>query len=136
VGTAVRLAQEFRYEREARVAAVRLSVVILDEPVHREPTGDDLERAGAGLDGLDVDAAAAAGLRAEIRYAHFLHHRDREQLSDAIRELGPHAPTEREYVALVDLANRLRPPLRWRRAGRRGRSGHSRFGGAPRTLSS
>ncbi|MGW1611038.1 tetratricopeptide repeat protein [Streptomyces sp. NPDC002285] len=136
VGTAVRLAQEFRYEREARVAAVRLSVMILDGSAHREPTGDDLERAGAGLDGLDVDAAAAAGLRAEIRYAHFLHHRDREQLSDAIRELGPHAPTEREYVALVDLANRLRPPLRWRRAGRRGRSGHSRFGGTPRTLSS
>ncbi|MFE6173433.1 tetratricopeptide repeat protein [Streptomyces sp. NPDC056464] len=136
VGAAVRLAQEFRYEREARVAAVRLSVMVLDGPDRPEPDGDDLERAGAGLDGLDVDRAAAAGLRAEIQYAHFLHHRDRERLSDALRELGPHAPTEREYVALVDLANRLRPPLRWRWSVRRGRTGHSRFGRTPRPLSS
>jgi serine/threonine-protein kinase PknG len=135
VGTAVRLAQEFRYEREARVAAVRLSVMVLDGPAPA-PTGDDLARAEAGLAGLDVDRAAGAGLRAEIRYAHFLHHHDRERLSDAIRELGPHAPTEREYVALVDLANRLRPPLRWRWWGRRGRTAHSRFGGTPRPLSS
>jgi serine/threonine-protein kinase PknG len=136
VGTAVRLAQEFRYEREAQVAAVRLSVMTLDGPAHPAPTHDDLERAEAGLRSLDVDQAAEAALRAEIRYAHFLHHRDRERLSDAIRELGPHAPTEREYVALVDLANRLRPPLRWRWAGPRRRSGHWRFGGTPRTLSS
>lgn len=136
VGTAVRLAQEFRYEREARVAAVRLSVMVLDESAQPAPTADDLERAEAGLAGLEVDRAARAGLRAEIRYAQFLHHRDREQLSDAVRELGPHAPTERDYVALVDLANRLRPPLRWAGVWRRTRTGHSRFGGTPRTLSS
>ncbi|SDN75181.1 serine/threonine-protein kinase PknG [Streptomyces sp. cf386] len=136
VGTAVRLAEEFRYEREARVAAVRLSVMVLGGPAHPRPTGDDLARAEAGLDGLDVDRAARDGLRAEIQYAHFLHHHDRERLSDAIRELGPHVPTEREYVALVDLANRLRPPLRWRWSARRGRTRHSRFGGTPRTLSS
>ncbi|AZQ37164.1 hypothetical protein EJ357_30030 [Streptomyces cyaneochromogenes] len=136
VGTAVRLAQEFRYERQARVAAVRLSVMVLDGPAQPAPTRDDLERATAGLAGLDMDRAARAGLRAEIQYAHFLHHRDRAQLSDAVRELGRHAPTEREYVALVDLANRLRPPLRWRWAARRARTGHSRFGGTPTTLSS
>jgi serine/threonine-protein kinase PknG len=136
VGTAVRLAEEFRYEREARVAAVRLSVMVLDGPDRPRPTGDDLARAEAGLDGLDVDGPAQAGLRSEIQYAHFLHHHDRERLSDAIRELGPHAPTQPEYVALVDLANRLRPPLRWRWSARRGRTGHSRFGGTPRTLSS
>ncbi|MFI6011819.1 tetratricopeptide repeat protein [Streptomyces sp. NPDC051243] len=136
VGTAVRLAEEFRYERGARVAAVRLSVMVLDGQDRPAPTGDDLERAGAALDGLDVDRAESAGLHAELQYAHFLHHRDSERLSGAIRELGRHAPTEREYVALVDLANRLRPPLRWRWRERRGRTGHSRFGGTPRTLSS
>ncbi|GHG95769.1 tetratricopeptide repeat protein [Streptomyces lanatus] len=135
VGAAVRLAQEFRYEREARVAAVRLSVMILDGPAQPVPNGDDLERAGAGLDGLDVDGAATAALSAEIQYAHFLHHRDRERLSDAIRELGPHAPTEREYVALVDLANRLRPPVRWGWSLQPGRTGHSRFGRTPGKLS-
>lgn len=136
VGTAVRLAEEFRYERGARVAAVRLSVMVLHEDGHVTPTGDDLERAWAGLDGLDVDRATSAGLHAEIQYASFLHHRDRGRLSDAVRELGRHAPTEREYVALVDLANRLRPPLRWRWPGRPGRTAPSRFGGTPRTLSS
>ncbi|MDH2390599.1 tetratricopeptide repeat protein [Streptomyces sp. HNM0663] len=136
VGTAVRLAQEFRYEREAQVAAVRLSVMPLGGPAHPAPTVDDRERAEAGLADLDVDRAAEAALRAEIRYADFLHDRDRERLSYAIRELGPHASTEPEYVALVDLANRLRPPLRWRRAGRRGGTGRSRRGGAAGTLSS
>ncbi len=135
VATAGRLAQEFRYEREARVAAVRLRVMVdpLYPPV---PTEDDLERAGAALAGLDVDQAAAAGLRAEIQYARFLRDHDRLRLSDAIRALGPYAPTEREYVALVDLANRVRPPLRWRWSRVRGRSGLFRFGGTPRTLSS
>jgi serine/threonine-protein kinase PknG len=157
VATAERLAEEFRYEREARVAAVRLRVMIPgetdpDEPAPAAPSEDDLERAGAALADLDVDPAAAAGLRAEIQYARFLHDhdqdhnrdhnhdgdrdRDRVRLSDAIRALGPHAPTEREYVALVDLANRLRPPLRWRRSERRGRTGHSRFGGTARTIRS
>jgi serine/threonine-protein kinase PknG len=137
VATAERLAQEFRYEREARVAAVRLRAMVLGGPSsHPAPTEDDLERAGAALAGLSVDRTAAAGLRAEIRYAGFLRDHDRVKLSDAIRELAPHAPTEREYVALVDLANRLRPPLRWRGSGRRGRTGHSRFGRTPGTLSS
>lgn len=140
VATAERLAQEFRYEGEASVAAVRLRVMVPgrtgpDEPVPPVPSQDDLERAGAALNDLDVDRAAAAVLRAEIQYARFLHDHDRVRLSDAIRALGPHAPTEREYVALVDLANRLRPPLRWRRSERRARTGHSRFGGTTRRIS-
>ena len=126
VEVAEQLAGEFRYEREARVAAVRLRVMVLPGPDHPAPTEDDVARARADLRGLDVNEAAAAALRAEIQYAEFLHTGDRLGLSEAIRALGPHAPTEREYVALVDLANRLRPELSWGRRGKRGRSGHSR----------
>jgi serine/threonine-protein kinase PknG len=118
------------------VAAVRLRVMVVPGPGHPAPTEDDVARARAALPGLDVDEAAAAALRAEIQYAEFLRTRDRLKLSDAVRALGPHAPTEREYVALVDLANRLRPPLRWGWTGKRGRTGHSRFGAAPGRLSS
>jgi serine/threonine-protein kinase PknG len=122
VDVAEQLAKEFRYEREARVAAVRLRVMVLSEPGRPAPTEDDVARARAALPGLDVDEAASAALRAEIQYAEFLRTHDRLKLSDAIRALGPHAPTEREYVALVDLANRLRPALRWRRPGKRRRT--------------
>ncbi|MET8136824.1 tetratricopeptide repeat protein [Streptomyces sp. NPDC005251] len=136
VDVAEQLANEFRYEREARVAAVRLRVMVLSEPGHPAPTEDDVARARAALPGLDLDEAAATALRAEIQYAEFLHTHDRLKLSDAIRALGPHAPTEREYVALVDLANRLRPALRWRRPGKRGRTSHSHFGATPSRLGS
>jgi serine/threonine-protein kinase PknG len=129
VATAERLAQEFRHEREARIAVVRLLVTV---PAPRQA---DLERAREAAAGLDVDDAAAAGLRAEIRYAEFLHTRDRLRLSEAVRALGAHAATEREYVALVDLANRLRPPLAWPWPGRRGRARQSRFGPTANTLS-
>lgn len=136
VDVAEQLAEEFRYEREARVAAVRLRVMVLSQPGHPAPTEDDVARARAALPGLDVDEAGAAALRAEIQYAEFLRTHDRLKLSDAIRALGPHAPTEREYVALVDLANRLRPTLRWSRPGKRGRTDRSRFGATPGRLSS
>ena len=120
VEVAEQLAKEFRYEREARVAAVRLRVVVLAGPDHPAPSEDDVARARADLRGLDVNEAATAALRAEIQYAEFLHTHDRLKLSEAIRALGPHAPTEREYIALVDLANRLRPALRWGRGRRQG----------------
>lgn len=136
VEVAEQLAEEFRYEREARVAAVRLRVVVLPGPGRPAPTEDDVALARAALPGLDVDEAAAAALRAEIQYAEFLRTRDRLKLSDTVRALAPHAPTEREYVALVDLANRLRPALRWGWSKRRGRTGHSRFGATTGRLSS
>ncbi|MER5427576.1 tetratricopeptide repeat protein [Streptomyces sp. NPDC002588] len=136
VATAERLTQEFRYEREARVAAVRLLVTVLAAPAPAEPTRDDLARARAALDGLHADDAAAAGLGAEIQYAEFLRTHDRLRLSEAVRGLGAHASTEREYVALVDLANRLRPALEPRWRARRSRTRHSRFGVTPDTLSS
>ncbi|MER5750997.1 tetratricopeptide repeat protein [Streptomyces sp. NPDC002088] len=136
VRTAERLAQEFRYEREARIAVVRLLATVLTRPSSAEPTQDDLERARTALTGLHVDEAEAAALRAEVQYAEFLLTRDRLKLSEAVRGLGAHAPTEREYVALVDLANQLRPELKWRWHVRRSRTGHSRFGRKAGTLSS
>ncbi|MGA5731562.1 tetratricopeptide repeat protein [Streptomyces seoulensis] len=133
VEVAEQLAKEFRYEREARVAAVRLRVMTL--PGVAPPTEDDVDRARAALPALDVTDAAAAALRAEIQYAEFLRTRDRLKLSDAVRALGPHATTEREYVALVDLANTLRPRPSWGWWGKRDRSGHTRSGAAPGRLS-
>ncbi|MFE1859720.1 tetratricopeptide repeat protein [Streptomyces anandii] len=135
VAVAERLAGEFRYEREARVAAVRLLVTPLTPAGHGEVAEEDLARAREAVAGLEVEEAAAAGLRAEIQYAEFLRAPDRLRLSEAVRALGAHATTEREYVALVDLANRLRPPLRWARPWRRGGARHSRFGRTANTLS-
>ncbi|MBM9505927.1 tetratricopeptide repeat protein [Actinacidiphila acididurans] len=83
------------------------------------PTADDLDRAAEAVAGLGLDAAGAAGLQAEIRYARGLLAGDRLLLSDVVRDVAPLAPTAREYTALVDLANRLRPPLPWRGLGRR-----------------
>ncbi|MEW2511117.1 tetratricopeptide repeat protein [Streptomyces sp. NPDC046870] len=135
VATAERLAQEFRHEREARIAAVRLLVTVL-APRAAAPSADDLALAREAVAGLDVDEAAAAALRAEIEYARFLNGGDRLELSEAVRALAAHAPTERDYVALVDLANRLRPPLRWPRMGRRGAGRATRSGRSFNTLDS
>ncbi|MDQ0994705.1 tetratricopeptide repeat protein [Streptomyces sp. V3I7] len=137
-----RLAQEFRYQREARIAAVRLRTAVIGPPHGAVPTqGDlaaegDLAAARAALAGLDVDDAGRAGLEAEIQYAAFLRGQDRLELSETVRALAPHAPGEREYVALVDLVNRLRPPLSWSWRGRSGRSRQSRSDSSRRQLSS
>ncbi|MEU1177832.1 tetratricopeptide repeat protein [Streptomyces sp. NPDC005820] len=138
VAAAERLTQEFRYEREARVAAVRLliTVPVPAPPPAARPQEGDLARARTALDGLHADDAVAAALRAEIEYAAFLGTHDGLRLSEAVRELGAHASAEHEYVALVDLANRLRPVLEWRWPRRRGRTGHSRFRARPDTLRS
>ncbi|WP_225846834.1 tetratricopeptide repeat protein [Streptomyces sp. HPF1205] len=132
VATAERLAQEFRYEREARVAAVRLLVTVAaGSPA---PSPDDLARAEQLLAGLAVDPASAAGLRAELQYARYLPGhllgRERLALSETVRRLGPHVRTEHDYVALIDLANRLRPPLKRRWGARRGGSGRPPVAGS------
>ncbi|RXS84877.1 hypothetical protein EST92_09715 [Streptomyces sp. TM32] len=151
VDTAEQLAHEFRYEREARVAAVRLLVTVAGPEPHGKadpgspaagsahpagPTASHLERAGAALAALDVDPATAATLQAELQYAAYPHTCDRLTLSETVRRLAPHAPTERDHTALVDLANRLRPPLAWRRSRRRSGTAQSRFGEGTKTLRS
>ncbi|WP_416985390.1 tetratricopeptide repeat protein [Streptomyces sp. T028] len=136
VATAERLTQEFRYEREAGVAVVRLLITPLAPSPDTAPTEEHLAGSRAALDGLHTDDAVTTALRAEIQYAEFLRTHDRLRLSEAVRELGAHASTEHQYVALVDLANRLRPVLEWRWPRRRSRTGHSRFAATPDTLRS
>lgn len=135
VRTALRLAEEFRFEREARVAVVRLLVTVVPGPEAAVPTDDDLDQAREAAKGIDVDEAAVDGLMAEIQYAEFLRTGDRLKLSEAIRTLGAHAAGERDYFALVDRANQLRPPLAPRWPWRRSGGSHSHVGPAPQTLS-
>ncbi|WP_327358653.1 tetratricopeptide repeat protein [Streptomyces sp. NBC_01304] len=103
------LRQEDRFAHEARVAAFRFSVAGLGP----EAAVADLAHARAELETLDVDDADHAALRAELHHAEFQHHGDRLALSEAVRDLARHSLSERDYVALVDLANRLRPELDW-----------------------
>ncbi|WP_433892138.1 tetratricopeptide repeat protein [Streptomyces sp. CA-111067] len=147
VATAERLAQEFRYEREARVAAVRLLVTVpgaerpssqrtpaAGEPAESGAMDADTARARELLDQLAADPATAAALDAEIQDTEYLSTHNRLALSESVRRLGPHAATARDYVALVDLANQLRPPLQWRGPRRRSGTRQSRFGGTTGTL--
>ncbi|MYV56313.1 hypothetical protein, partial [Streptomyces sp. SID3212] len=99
-----------------------------------DPAEADLARAREALAKLDVGTAAAAGLRAELQYAEYLRTGDRLALSETVRRLGPHAATARDYTALVDLANRLRPPLAWRWRGRERGLGQGRALGLGRGL--
>ncbi|WP_353940731.1 tetratricopeptide repeat protein [Streptomyces sp. HUAS MG91] len=109
------LAQEFRFAREAHIARFRLS---LEQP------GPAAARIPAGL---GLAEAERASLAAESAYAQYLRTEDRLALSDAIRGLARHCPNERDFYALVDLANELRPERRWPwYAGTRPRAGGGR----------
>jgi serine/threonine-protein kinase PknG len=123
VAVAESLAQEFRFEHEARVAAVRLRVAVTSLPACDVPSGEDLARAREAAARLDVDPSEEARLLAEIRYAEFLRDGDREKLSEGVREVARHAATEQEYIALIDRANQLRPPLWGARRKRHQRTG-------------
>ncbi|MYT75097.1 MULTISPECIES: tetratricopeptide repeat protein [unclassified Streptomyces] len=95
------LAQEFRFAREAHIAGFRLSLERPEAAVPRIPAG------------LGLVEAERASLAAESAYAEYLRTEDRLALSDAIRGLARHCPNERDFYALVDLANELRPDRKW-----------------------
>lgn len=137
VATALRLAEEFPHRREAEIATVRL-LAAADPSVTAAavPGPGDLDRAGAALAGLDLAAPTQAALRAELQYARYLLTGDRMALSETVRGLGPHTRTPSDHRAVIDLANRLRPPLERRGRPRRSGSGSSRFAAAGRRLSS
>ncbi|MEU6844255.1 tetratricopeptide repeat protein [Streptomyces sp. NPDC046716] len=102
IGIVDGLAQEFRFAREANIAKFRLSFE------QRTEAEDVPVPAGLGL-----AEAERASLEAESAYANHHHDHDRLALSDAIRGLARHCPAEREFHALVDLANELRPQRSW-----------------------
>jgi serine/threonine-protein kinase PknG len=106
VDTVERLAREFRFEREARIAAVRLLVAVPPPTALAAPTPADLAEAR--------ELAALLELRAEIQHAEFVMGGDQLKLSEVIREIAGYAPAERDHTALVNLANRTRPPIEWR----------------------
>jgi serine/threonine-protein kinase PknG len=103
-------AGELRLEREARIATVRLLAAVTDAQV---PAERDLARAQRLADGLGVGADLKVGLDAEIQYARSRVTRDWLALSEKIRGLAVLAGTQPDFFALIDLANRLRPPVEW-----------------------
>ena len=105
------LTHEFRFEREAWVATVRALVAVPAAAGAARPTPEHRARAGGLLAGLDVDPVARIGIGAEIQLARHPAEGGELELSEAVRRMAAHAATERDHTALVDLANRLRPPL-------------------------
>lgn len=122
VETADRLAQEIRFEREASIAAVRLLTASPAPPAGTPPPppppGEaDLRHADERLRLLDVDERVRTLMEVEIQHARFRAGGETMDLSDRIRETAQHALIERDFVAMVDLANQLRPPIEWRVRG-------------------
>lgn len=116
VATAERLvgelqAGELRFEQEARIAVVRLLAAIVGSHV---PAEHDLERAAEIAGGLQVPEGTRIGLSTEIQYGWSRITGDWLALSDEIRKhLAALAGTRRELFDMMDLANRLRPPVTW-----------------------
>jgi serine/threonine-protein kinase PknG len=120
VEAADRLAGTLRFEREASIAAVRLLAAIpatSDGAAPIRPSAADLTQAQQRLVELGLDARTQTMVLIEIEYARYLLGAGGQDLSDMVREAAGHAATERDFVAMVDLANRLRPPIEWRLRG-------------------
>jgi serine/threonine-protein kinase PknG len=126
VAAAQRLATEFQaqslsFEREARIAVIRLRAAVTDSSV---PTTMDLAQARKLAEEVGETAGPPILLNAEIQYAEFAADGGWLPMSDKFRELAKlvgtrqeFAGTQKEQYALVDLANRLRPPVAWRPVG-------------------
>ncbi len=103
-------AGELRFEQEARIAVVRLLAAVTDS---RIPTERDLARAQEVADGLRVGGDVKIGLDGEIQYGRSRVTGDWNALSGQIRRLAAFAGTQPDFFAMIDLANRLRPPVEW-----------------------
>lgn len=116
--------QELRFEREARIAIVRL---LAARTSHCAPAGADLMKARELTGDLQVSAYMKLGLRAEIQYGISSVTGDWLALSEIISDLARNASSRPDFFAMVDLANRLRPPIEWwwQRALRRARERHA-----------
>ncbi|WNZ12527.1 tetratricopeptide repeat protein [Streptomyces sp. 11x1] len=113
VATAERLAQEFRFERTAGIAAVRLRVALTTTKAPLELGPGDVESADSALEDLVIGHNERLGVRAEIAFAQYAVSGRPQGLSEAVRDLAPYAEDRHDHRDLVDLANRLRPPIRW-----------------------
>jgi serine/threonine-protein kinase PknG len=102
--------QELRFEREARIAVVRLHAALAGD---RAPVEADLMTARELTGDLQVSADVKLGLRAEIQYGISGVTGDWPALSEMISDLARNAGSRPDFVAMVDLANRLRPPVEW-----------------------
>ncbi len=85
------------------------------------PVAADLTKARELTEELQVSADMRLGLRTEIQYGSSSITGDWLALSAMIPGLARLAVSGREFFAMVDLANRLRPPIElwWQRALRR-----------------
>jgi serine/threonine-protein kinase PknG len=110
-------AGELRFEQEARIAVVRLLAAVVGS---RAPNEHDLKRAEKIAGRLQVPADTKIGLSTEIQYGWSCLTGDWLALSEEIRKhLATLSGTRRELFDLMDLANRLRPPVTWPRWHRR-----------------
>lgn len=111
-------AQGLRHEHDARIAVVRLLAAVTESAA---PTSADLIEANERTGDTETSAATKLGLRAEIQYASSAATGDWLALSEVIGDLARLAVSKADAYAMMDLANRLRPPVRlwWQRALRR-----------------
>jgi serine/threonine-protein kinase PknG len=115
VATTERLAaelqeRELRFEEEARVATIRLLAAVTETC---KPAEADLARARQLTDSLSAAPETLTGLRAEIQYGISITTNEWLGLSEMIPELARSARTKRDFFALIDLANNLRPQVEW-----------------------
>jgi serine/threonine-protein kinase PknG len=102
--------QELRFEREARIAIVRLLAAVTDSCATVET---DLRKARELTDELQVSADLRLGLRAEIQYGSSRITGDWLALSEMVPDLARLAVSRPDFFAMADLANKLRPPIEW-----------------------
>lgn len=102
--------RELRSEHEARIAVVRLLAAVTESSL---PAKEDLARAEKLAAALPVREGQQIRLDAEILYARSRITGDWLGLSELIRRLAQFAETRKGFVDMVDLANRLRPPVEW-----------------------
>lgn len=103
-------ARELRAEQEARIAVVRLLAAVADSCV---PAEEDLTMAQSLADGLPGGDGQQTRLRAEIQYGRSAVTGDWLALSEMIPDLAKLAVTRQDFFAMIDHANRLRPPVEW-----------------------
>jgi serine/threonine-protein kinase PknG len=112
--------RELRSENEARIAVVRLLASVTGSSL---PDVKDLDRAERLTERLPVTAAERTRLHTEILYGRATISGDWLALSEAMPALARQAGTKADFFAMIDRANRLRPPVEswWKPGFRRTR---------------